>query len=91
MQVSDEKEPHPLEYVHDDDVMECKLEQTRLDIETCVAEKISLEHLNSEDDEKESSMGETQTNKNADSSPETAQQHTIAQEAKPRTKPSLLS
>ena len=90
VQCSDEKEPHPLEYVRDDDVVKCKLEQTRLDMETRVVEKSSLEHFNSEDDEKETSTGETKTNKNADSSPQTVQQHTIEQEASNQAIPAEL-
>ena len=43
VQGSDENEPHPLEYVRDDDAVKCKLEHTHFEIETHAAEKSSLE------------------------------------------------
>ena len=77
---SEEGEPHPLEYVREDDAVKIKLEQTRLEIATRTAEKSSLEHNETDDHEQEATVGETVANENADSSPKTAQQHTTAHE-----------
>ena len=77
---SDENEPHPLEYVREDDAVKIKLEQTRLEIATRAAEQSSLEQNETDDHEQEATGGVTLANVNADSSLETVQQHTMAQE-----------
>ena len=72
MQGSDENEPHPLEYVREDDAIKVKLKPTRLDIASRVAEKSSLEQDDINDNEKETTVGETPANINANSPPKTA-------------------
>ena len=88
VQGSKEKEPHPLEYVRDDDAVKCKLEHTRLDIEMCMAEKSLLEYNETDDNVKETTTEETQANKNADTTPEPAHQNVVTTET---TNPAILA
>ena len=80
VQGSEEKEPPQLEYLRDDDAVEVKLEQTRLNIETRTVEKSSLEDNETDDNEQETTTGETQANKNADTTPEPAHQNVVTTE-----------
>ena len=91
MQSSEENESHPLKYVRDNDEVKCKLEQTRLDIETRAAEKSSLEQNETDDNEQETTSGETPANNNADTSPETEHQKTVAPKTSNPAIPAKLS
>ena len=75
MQGSDEKEIHQLEYVCDDDAVKCKLEHTRLEIETRAAEKSSLEQNETDENKEARATGGASANKNANTSPDEVHQN----------------
>ena len=73
VQGSDEEEPHPPEYIRDDEAVKCKLEQTRLDIETRVAEKSSLPQTETEGNKEEAVTRDAAPDKEAETHSEQAQ------------------
>ena len=91
VQGSEENEPHPLESVREDDAVKIKLEQTRLEIASRVAEKSSLEQDDANDNDENAAGGETLANIHANSSPQTAQQHITTQETPNIAIPAELS